>query len=347
MKILLLPGSYNSSPARFRVWQYEQPLKMLGHEVHTKVIWPERYWGSNLKSKLIYNIHNRIGSVARLLSALSLLKDANKYDVIFMNRDLVPEISIDFLEIWLSKINPRLIFDFDDAIYLGLRAKKLCKIFPYFKWVTPGNEYLAEFVKTYNNNVTIIPTVINSDHYKPIYERRPGPIRLGWSGSSLSFHHLSFVREIICKLAEEVEFEFIVIANKPPKLDFNGIKWRYIPWTPMTEVEGLQEIDIGIMPLQDTPENRGKCGLKAIQYMGVGIPALVSPVGVNKKIVIDAKTGYHCINIEDWITYSKELITNNHLRREFGMHSRKHVEVNYSIRSQLFKLAQVLTNVLK
>ena len=84
----------------------------------------------------------------------------------------------------------------------------------------------------------------------------------------------------------------MIIADVCPNSNWPGVNLRYIPWAPETEVENTKLIDIGLMPLKDGPFERGKCGMKAILYMGVGAPALVSPVGVNKEIVINSKTGF-------------------------------------------------------
>jgi glycosyltransferase involved in cell wall biosynthesis len=259
-----------------------------------------------------------------------------------MNRDVVPETSISFIEPWLAKRNRRLIFDFDDAIHLGPREKKLRKILPCFAWLTPGNEYLASFVRQVNPHVSIWPTVVDTEYYHPIKEREAGPIRIGWSGSNMTLQTcLPLIEKIIIQLAQKVDFQFIVIAEVPPQISWPEVKWKYIPWTPQTEVEGLQQIDIGVMPLEDKPYERGKCGLKAIQYMGVGIPALVSPVGVNKNIINHGENGFHCNNEEEWLMYLHRLLLDKGLRKHMGSAGRNHVEKTYSIKAQL----PIMTNI--
>lgn len=346
MKILFLPGSFTSPSARFRVWQFVNPLKKLGHEVVVRVTTPSREYRGPLANNVMGRIYINAAIMSRLLSAFWALRDAEVFDVIFMNRDLVPEPKINFLEPWLAKKNPRLIFDFDDAIHLPPREKKLRRILPHFAWVTPGNEYLAEFARQVNHDVSILPTVVDTDYYHPVKERQPGPIRIGWSGSQANLQtHLQLIAKHVIALAERVEFEFIVIADVPPKLHLPGVKWRYIPWTTQTELEGLQQIDIGVMPLEDKPYERGKCGLKAIQYMGVGIPALVSPVGVNKDIVIHGENGFHCTDDEDWLFYLQLLLQDSKLRQQLGSAGRSHVEKNYSIKSQLPKIINIFEEV--
>jgi glycosyltransferase involved in cell wall biosynthesis len=346
MKILLMPGSYTSPSSRFRIWQFVDPLKKLGHEVKVRVIHPERNWSSSYQYEAVRNFHQRLGTLQRVCSAIRHIQSAGNFDVIMMNRDLIPETRIDFLETWLCRKNPHIIFDFDDAIHLGNRSKKLEKILPHFAWITPGNEYLASYARQLNQRVTVWPTVVDTDSYQPVKARKPGPIRIGWSGSQSTIAYcLPLLKNIIIQLAKTEDFEFIVIAEVPPILDWPGVKWRYIPWTPDSEVAGLQEIDIGLMPLRDEPFERGKCGLKGIQYMGVGIPTLVSPVGVNKEIVLHGETGFHCFSNEEWLQSLRLLIHNPKLRKEMGRAGRIRVEEDYSIRSLLPKMQDIFEKV--
>jgi|WetSurMetagenome_2_1015567.scaffolds.fasta_scaffold198782_1 glycosyltransferase involved in cell wall biosynthesis len=347
MKILFLPGSYTSPAARFRLWQFVNPLRQMGHEVEVRVIFPQRDWVSTLGNQGLQKLHVNIASLSRILSAFWVLRDAQGFDVIFMNRDLIPETTIEFLESWLLKRNPRLIFDFDDAIHLGPRENKLRKILPHFAWLTPGNEYLASFARQVNERVSVWPTVVDTSYYYPIKKRTSGIIRIGWSGSNSTLRYcLPLLENIISALVKEEDCEFIVIADVPPAIKWPGVKWRYIPWTPQTEVRGLQEIDIGLMPLRDEPFERGKCGLKAIQYLGVGIPSLVSPVGVNKDIVVHGENGFHCNTEEDWLFYLRKLINNRKLRKQMGGTGRHWVEKKYSVKSQLPVMIDVFEKVL-
>jgi glycosyltransferase involved in cell wall biosynthesis len=321
-------------------------MQALGHEVVVRVTHPERQWASALTTAGLRQLHTKIGVVQRILSALWMLRDAKAFDVIFMNRDVVPEPGIRFIEPWLAKRNPRLVFDYDDSIHLGSRERKLRHILPLFAWITPGNAYLAEFARQVHDRVSIWPTVVNTDYYRPCEDRPPGPVRIGWSGSRSTLQYcLPLLRGVICELAETERFEFIVIADVRPALDWPGVNFRYIQWTPSTEVEGLQQIDIGLMPLQDEPFERGKCGLKAIQYMGCGVPALVSPVGVNCEIVRHGEHGYHCVTDKDWVACIKQLLHDEPLRRQMGAAARQRVTERYSVGSLLPKMIEVFETV--
>src|SRR5262249_54126612 len=112
MKILFLTGSHTDPASRFRIWQFLEPLSSLGHHVKVRVPWPDRLWGSRSRGSLTQRARSFSGTMCRMASTLWNLRDAPSYDVIMMNRNLIPEPRISFLEAWLAKQNPRLIFDF-------------------------------------------------------------------------------------------------------------------------------------------------------------------------------------------------------------------------------------------
>jgi glycosyltransferase involved in cell wall biosynthesis len=340
MRILMLPGSRTSPAARFRMWQYVEPIRRLGHKVDLRVISPDRDWmpGPGRLKPLM----QRVGAVSHMLSAMAATRDADEFDVVFMNRDVVPEPSIEFVDRRLARTSRRIVFDFDDAIHLGRRAEKLSRLLPMVTHVTPGNEYLANFARQFNENVSIIPTVVDTEHYQTVDQREPGRLRLGWSGSTSTLRVcLPILKPVITRLARNLDFEFVVIADQAPDEMWAGVDMRFVRWTPADEVKNLQLFDVGLMPLSDSEFERGKCGLKAIQYMGVGVPALVSPVGVNEKIVIDGMTGFHCASEADWVDHVMLLAKDEELRRRMGLAGRKRVEASYSVHATLPRLLSI------
>ncbi len=346
MNILFLPGSTTSPSARFRLHQFVPHLRQMGHDVTVRVIQPDRMWSPVKTPRWQRLLQTRGAMVQRVASTMLMLRDAADFDVIMMNRDIVPEVRVTLLEPWLARRNPRLIFDFDDAIHLGERGKKLAQILPLYAHITPGNPFLAEYAQTLNPNITILPTVVDTDAYFAAPDRQPGPLRIGWSGSSYSAQYgLPILEPIIKQLAQRFEIEFIAISNTDPHLHWEGVNLRYIPWTEATEVAGLQTLDIGLMPLNDEPFERGKCGLKAIQYMAVGVTPVVSPVGVNSEIVVHGETGYHCHTDQDWIDTLTALLQDAALRQRMGQAARMRAEAHYSIRSLLPRMMQVFETV--
>ncbi|GCD77344.1 glycosyl transferase [Thermaurantimonas aggregans] len=333
LKILLLPGAFHSPSARFRIWQFVEPLKASGYEVVTRVPIPDRnYKGRKLFSNKWEKIPIKIKSIIRLISSMWMLRDLRRFDYVIANRDIVPDVKIKFLEKIVILSGVKFIFDFDDAIHLGAREKKLSEFLPACYYITPGNAYLAEYAQKLNNNVKIIPTVVNTEKYKPISFRKPGKLRIGWSGSSsTNIYCLPILKNVIETLSFKHDFEFIIISDKDPKINWIGVQSKFLLWRPETEITNLQHLDIGLMPLNDSPFERGKCGLKAIQYMALGKPALVSPVGVNAEIVTHGVDGFHCYNEADWIKYIETLILNPDLLIDMGKNARIKIESKYSV----------------
>ena len=130
------------------------------------------------------------------------------------------------------------------------------------------------------------------------------------------------------RLEREFDFRFLVISNHPPKFRLELLEYR--KWDRETEIKDLMEIDIGLMPLTDDPWAQGKCGFKALQYMAMGIPALISPIGVNEEIVEDGKEGFHCTKAEDWYSKIISLIQDADLRTQLGSAGRNKVIAKYS-----------------
>jgi glycosyltransferase involved in cell wall biosynthesis len=110
-----------------------------------------------------------------------------------------------------------------------------------------------------------------------------------------------------------------------------ALELKGLPWKKETELDDLRYIDIGIMPLPDDEWAKGKCGLKGLQYMGLGIPTIMSPVGVNTEIIQDGVNGFLASSTEEWYEKIKILIQDAALRKKFSEEGRSIVEERYSI----------------
>jgi glycosyltransferase involved in cell wall biosynthesis len=271
---------------------------------------------------------------------------AGKYNYVFIHREAAP-LGPPIFEWILAKIlRKKIIYDFDDAIWLPATSIHNRHV-AYFKWnkkvayickwsykISCGNAYLAEFAKKYNNNVIINPTTIDTENLHIINDSMQKsediPI-LGWTGTHSTIPYLKLIESALQKLEVKHSFILQVISNQPP--DLNLSRLNYIEWNKLTEIQDLQNIDIGLMPLNEDKWSQGKCGFKSLQYMALAIPALVSPVGVNKDIIEHGENGFHCKNEEDWIQYIEKLITDKMLRKKMGVKGRIKVVEQFSILS--------------
>jgi glycosyltransferase involved in cell wall biosynthesis len=191
------------------------------------------------------------------------------------------------------------------------------------------------------------PTTIDTDHLhipKISKNKRGGsesiPI-IGWTGSHSTMSYLKIIEPAIQSLQKKHAFTFRVISNHPPNLDVQNLE--FVPWNKTTEIEDLSMIDIGLMPLEDNIWAQGKCGFKCLQYMALGIPSVVSPVGVNNKIIEHGETGLFCKSDKDWVQNIEKLLENKMLRKSIGEKGRKRIEEFYSVNSNKHVFLKLFT----
>lgn len=266
-----------------------------------------------------------------------------KFERAFIQKELF-FIGPPIFEKLISK-QTKLVYDFDDAIWMRdvsegnkkfaflKNSDKTKQIIMVADQVIVGNEFLKKYALTYNQKVEIIPTCVDTDKYKrSIPYSNKENICIGWSGSQTTIKHFDLLSEVLIdikeKYKEKICFKVIGDENYYNKvLDIKGEKWTY-----EKEKSNLEEIDIGLMPLPNDKWSEGKCGLKGLVYMSMEIPAILSPVGVNKDILKNNEGGYLCLTDDEWIHTLSELIENFELRKEVGINGRNIVLNKYSIK---------------
>jgi glycosyltransferase involved in cell wall biosynthesis len=266
---------------------------------------------------------------------------ARRYDVVFVHR-AVCIIGPAVLERVLPAYGKPVIFDFDDAIYLldTTRANrhagwlkfpgKTSAICRHSTHVVVGNAFLAEYARRYNPRVTVIPTSVDTTRYRPT--RKPGPggrVVIGWTGSATSQTHLEMFAPTLRGLFDRRDVELRVISNRKPEIE--AIPFTWTPWRPETESEDIARFDVGIMPLPDDRWAKGKCALKLLQYMGLGIPSVSSAVGANCDVIQHGENGLLARNPEEWIACLETLVDGRDLRARIGEAARRTVEERYSM----------------
>jgi glycosyltransferase involved in cell wall biosynthesis len=333
--------------SRVRFIQYIPGLMKSGWQVLHRPNVPDRQWTSPLGTRYLRAVHYRSGRAVMKANRWRDVHNARKYDVVFVNRDLAGGGL--FFERRLLRNNPNVVFDFDDAIFIGPNQHAVRWMCEHAAWVTPGNEYLAEFVRQHTDRLTIIPTVVDTERYTVRtydHDEPSSAVRVGWSGSDQSIRSSLYpYLEMLARLQKKLDFAFVIITNTKPHLPVPSLRWEFRQWNVEEEYDIASTMDIGLMPLLDQEFQRGKCGLKLLQYMAAAIPTVASPVGVNTTITQHGRTGYLAATESDWETSLAELIQNPSLRAAMGTAGRKICDDNWSIKRWLPELISIFDRV--
>ena len=269
---------------------------------------------------------------------------ASEFDIVFVQREAFMTGSTRF-ERAFKRSGAKVVFDFDDAIwhmdvsdgnrYLRWLKKpaKTAELVAMADHVIAGNAYLAEYAGTHNAHVSLFPTVIDTDLYQPLQRPDDGRVVIGWTGSKTSVAHLKqalpALREVQRKYGDRVRFRIIsdgVFVDQ--QLSVENLLWKS-----STEVEDLNAIDIGIMPLPHNEWSRGKCGFKGLQYMGLGKAVVLDNIGVNSTIVQDGVNGFLASTDNEWVEKISRLVEDRDLRHRLGTEARRTVVRDYSVQA--------------
>lgn len=357
MKVLaLMPALYDTSPGqRYRLEQWEPLLRERGVEITY-----EAFEDPELHA-LIYKpglLGKKLQLVTRALNRrMSLVRRVKDYDLVYILREaalLGPPV----FEKLIHQRRVPIVFDFDDAIFVSYRSpsngylsylkfasktKTICRLASH---VMVGNPYLAEYARQVNDRVTVIPTTIDTEKYRvPPRKEKNGPVVIGWTGSYSTVQHLDTLRGALKKLAERESFRLRVIGT--PSYECAPVEVEAMPWRASTELEDLGEIDIGVMPLPDDRWSKGKCGLKALQFMALGIPTVCSPVGVNTDIIQDDENGFIAGTEDEWVDKLSRLLRSEELRQRLGQAGRRTVEQKYSAITQTPRVYEIFQSVIR
>jgi glycosyltransferase involved in cell wall biosynthesis len=329
--------------ARFRIGQFIPRFERAGWSVSHRTNHPERPWQSPFSAPSARWAHQHAGVAVRRLWRQWDIRAAAAFDVAFVNRDLL-EGRVAY-EAALLRRNARVVFDFDDAIHLGEKEAHVAWTCTRAAWVTAGNELLAHVARRYTDRVSVVPTVVDTDTYPATGDpREDGPLRVGWLGSDLSIRETLFsFLPTLAALQQAIGFEFVVVSKPRPNLPSGPLRWRFVEWNPTVETRIAGLFDVGIMPLQDNPFQRGKCGCKLLQYMAAGLPTVASPVGINARLLDDGR-GFLASDRDAWGAALTRL-RDGALRREQGAAARRFVAGEYSVNAWFPHLLNIVESV--
>jgi glycosyltransferase involved in cell wall biosynthesis len=354
MRVIFLTQTSDLGPSsRYRVYQYLDFLKRESVDFRVSPAISSNHFTRVYSTDRPINKLPYFGLV--VFKRLRDLTMTGASDIVFLQKEVLPQ-AYPLIEEFIKKLNRKLVFDFDDAIFLlppkrrsflyNFRYKSsIPRILRMSDYVIAGNEYLKQYALRFNGNVEVIPTSIDTEIYFVKKKEKKDKINIGWIGSRSTIFYLDRLRNVFTALAKRYNICLTVIGTGDYRVD--GVETVALPWRREREISDLQCFDIGVAPLVNDDWALGKCGCKVIQYMGVGIPAVASPVGIHGKIINDGVNGFLADSDEEWIERLSQLIENETLRERFGLMGRKTVEEKYSVKVNAPKLLEILQKVNK
>lgn len=352
--LFLVPYPLGMAPSqRFRFEQYFDKLEEVDLEYDVKPFLDERtmiylYEPGNFFRK-VWKV--KLGLLKRFFELFSL----RKYDYVFIHREAAA-VGPPVFEWLITKVfKKKVIFDFDDAVWLK-NTSSTNSVITFFKryrnandtcrwaWkVSCGNNYLADHARQFNQKVVVNPTTIDTErHHNKLKQFSDEKMTIGWTGTHSTMKYLDAILPVLSGLESEYDFNFLVIADRKPDFELKSL--QFAKWNKESEIDDLLQMDIGVMPLENDKWANGKCGFKALQYMALGIPAIVSPVGVNTKIVDHNENGWICETPEEWERTLRAILEKKIDLKDFSAAARTKIEDRYSVRSNISNFLLLFAN---
>ena len=332
--------------SRVRFYQFAPALRDAGLDVTECALLPDDY---------VERLYRGSGSGKAFLLAAYVrrIRDVfatRRFDLVWIEKELLP-----FVPAWIEAgvlAGVPTVVDYDDATFhtydrhkhwpvRTLLGRKVDAVMRRARIVVAGNPYLAARAEAAGaRRVEVLPSVIDMARYGAVEPEPNGPFTVGWLGSPGSEKLLEAIREPLERFSAQPGVRLVLVGASPAAL--RGVLHETWPWSEEGEVNAMRAFHVGIMPLSDTPWERGKCGFKLVQYMGVGRPVVASPVGVNVDIVVDGVSGFLAATPGEWTERLDRLRADAELRQRLGAEGRQRAKSTYSLETAAPRLAALL-----
>ena len=237
----------------------------------------------------------------------------------------------------------RLLYDFDDAVHLDgagstRNRDRFNAIVSAADRIIAGNPTLAEAA---NRHASVLPTPIDTGAITPPPPRERDPHLIAWIGSRTNLSNLTLAYDAFVRTrTRHPQLTWVVMADRPPAAPPDGVVFE--PWSVPAERALLRRAAFGLMPLIDTPFNRGKCGFKILLYQAAGLCVLASPVGINAGLITDGEDGF-LAEADGWERAFQAAVENPGRARSVGEAGRARVERTHSLNALYPRFRKLVT----
>ncbi|MGB0391644.1 MAG: glycosyltransferase [Salibacteraceae bacterium] len=355
--LVLCPHPVNVAPGqRLKYEQYFDAWEKEGYEIEVSPFMTNRFWDivykpGNVLEKVVWTLFGYL----RRIKDLFRLKN---YDIVYVFLWGTP-FGTPLYERWVRKLSKHLIFDIDDMVFLGhssnanrlfepLKGKnKMIYLMKKADHVITCTPLLDQFTRKFNINTSDISSTVDTEERYQVVNQytNDSKVVLGWSGSHSTSKYLYLLKDVLVDLAKEFDFKLLVMGDA--SFNIKGVNVEAHAWSEEIEMPTLKKFDIGLYPLPNEKWVYGKSGLKAIQYMALGVPTIATAIGANFRIIENDKNGYlvDSGNYTLWKEYLGKLISDAVLRKRLGTEARKTIEDKYSVSANSKRYLDVFKSV--
>lgn len=361
MNILAVAGfPVEAAATRYRLAQFVDPLAKKGINLTISPFLNAKQFERLYKKKsLLQGMFEMSAPILHRVSEIPKLRD---YDLLFVQREAMMFGPAIFEFLFQRVGNLPLILDLDDATYIPYISPTYGKLGSFFKFfgktdrmikrsdaVICGNRYIAEYVEKKGVETIVIPTVVDTDVFVPVEKNNPIPI-IGWVGTHSTFPLLQSIFPVLQKLARKHRFILKIVGAGREHIELEGVAIENLSWNLERELADFQSLDIGLYPVTASATHSndyilGKSGFKAIQYMALGIPFVMTPIGVCAEIGDPGASHFNASDPEDWYNALDQLLADVNLRRRMGGNARKASLRDFTVKQQFEKLENTIRKV--
>ncbi len=360
MRVLGL-SSYplEAAATRFRMAQYIEPLSKRGIELTLSPF---------LRSNEFQDLYDDQDVARKLLPfsksffrRLTEVLASRRYDLLFVQREAMPFGPAVFEWLHRNLKGIPMVLDLDDATYIPYVSPNFGRVGSALKFfgktdklikraavVICGNRFIAEYAQSLGVSAIVIPTIVDTSEFNPKEHSNERPV-IGWIGTHSTLPSVEWLFSVIQRLALKYEFVFKVVGAGCD-VSIDGVMVESKAWSLESEIDDFRSLDIGLYPIVKSGSANqewieGKSGFKAIEYMAVGVPFVMSPVGVCAEIGIPGETHFNALTHEDWYNHLDVLLSDKELRKRMGNEGRHFSIANYDLEDHADRLAATLGDV--
>lgn len=348
MKVLFLTlYPPRAASTRYRVDQFLPWLREAGIECDAWSAVPHAWYPrlTGPRRRIPAGVYHLVETPRRLAQII----DTRLYDVVVVQKAVLTAYVRGFGRLLRARAR-RLVLDVDDAVHLAqphpvgrpwsalVDPEQVKELMGTADLVLAGNMWLVEEAERAGGTAEYFPTVVDTERFSP-RPMEPGIYRVGWMGNPSTARALAGISGPL----EHLQNAELTVVGADARA--SGLhRAEHVEWNLSDEVEQIRRFSVGVMPLEKTQWDRGKCALKALQYMACGVPCIATPFGAVTEIIQDGVNGMFADTPEQWRD-ALEHLRDKRIRDEMGAAARAVVEERFSLRNAAPLLVEFLESV--